>query len=178
MRQGNLWIVCKSTSYQEQGYMFFQIHEPCTKNLDKGIFNAMDWSELNGNKCNIEIEIEISASNKTIMESPMLAFHDSNEGFMICCKGEKLKLFQDRSNLLFIVLMSVKIACQKKLTLIIVIFNILVYLRYIFFGKSNFFWPIPVFFSRIFNTLNALNHKNIIITDSSGGQCNGISYGL
>ena len=74
---------------EEQGYMFFQIIEPCTKILDKGIFNAMDWSELNGNKCNIEIEIEISASNKTIMESPMLAFHDSNEGFMICCKGEK-----------------------------------------------------------------------------------------
>ena len=75
---------------EEQGYMFFKIYESIdTKNLDKDIFNAMDWSELNGNKCNIEIEIEISASNKTIMESPMLAFHDSNEGFMICCKGEK-----------------------------------------------------------------------------------------
>merc|ERR1739848_243843 len=56
----------------------------------------MDWSELNGNKCNIEIEIEISASNKTIMESPMLAFHDSIEGFMICCKGSK-KYYVDKA---------------------------------------------------------------------------------
>ena len=75
---------------EEQGYMFFKIYESIdTKNLDKDIFNAMDWSELNGNKCNIEIEIEISASNKTIIESPMLVFHDSIGGFMICCKGEK-----------------------------------------------------------------------------------------
>ena len=75
---------------EEQGYMFFKIYEIIdTKNLDKGIFNAMDWSELNGNKCNIEIEIEISASNKKIMESPMLAFQDSKKGFVIGCKGKK-----------------------------------------------------------------------------------------
>ena len=75
---------------EEQGYMFFKIYESIdTKNLGKGIFNAMDWSELNGNKCNIEIEIEISASNKKIIESPMLAFQDSKNGFVIGCKGKK-----------------------------------------------------------------------------------------
>ena len=75
---------------EEQGFKFFKIYESIDpKNLEESTKGAMDWSELNGNKCNIEIEIEISASNKTIMESPMLAFHDSNEGFMICCKGEK-----------------------------------------------------------------------------------------
>ena len=59
--------------------------------------------------------------------------------------------------------MAVKIACQKKLTLIIVIFTKLMYLRYIYFLAK------VKFFEDFFNTLNALNHKNIIITDFSGG---------
>ena len=91
---------------EEQGYRFFKIYESIRpKNLGKRPKETMDWSDLNGNKCSIDIKIEISSSNKTIMESPMLAFHDSNEGFMICCKGEKstyqLKLFRNRFNLLF-----------------------------------------------------------------------------
>ena len=73
-----------------QGYMFFKIYESIGPT--KGPKRTMDWSELNGNRCNIEIEIEISASSKKIIvsnESPKLTFHDSKEGFMIGCKGKK-----------------------------------------------------------------------------------------
>ena len=76
---------------EEQGYRFFKIYESIDpKNLDK---SAMDWSELNGNKCNIDVRIEISSSNKKIMESPMLGFHDSKEGLMIGCEGKKMKCY-------------------------------------------------------------------------------------
>ena len=75
---------------EEQGYRFFKIYESIhPKNLGKRPKETMDWSDLNGNKCSIDIKIEISSSNKTIMESPMLAFHDSKEGFKIGCKGKK-----------------------------------------------------------------------------------------
>ena len=79
---------------EKQGYRFFKIYENIhPKNLGKRPKETMDWSELNGNKCSIEIKIEISSSNKTIMESPMLAFIGSKEGFMIGCnKGKKMLL--------------------------------------------------------------------------------------
>ena len=77
---------------EEQGYRFFKIYESIhPKNLGKRPKETMDWSDLNGNKCSIDIKIEISSSNKTIMESPMLAFIGSKEGFMIGCnKGKKI----------------------------------------------------------------------------------------
>ena len=75
---------------EEQGFKFFKIYESIDpKNLEKSTKGAMDWSELNGNSCSIDIEIEIYASNKKLMESPMLAFHASKEGFVIGCKGKK-----------------------------------------------------------------------------------------
>ena len=40
----------------------------------------------------IEIKIEISASNKKSKKSPMLSFNDSKEGFIIGCKGKKIKV--------------------------------------------------------------------------------------
>ena len=94
---------------EEQGYMFFKIYE--STDPTNGLI-PMDWSELNGNKCDIEIEIEISASNKKIIvskekliylptafsrkafipdKSSKLTFHDSKVGFMIGCKGKKSK---------------------------------------------------------------------------------------
>ena len=79
---------------EKQGYRFFKIYESIhPKNLGKRPKETMDWSELNGNKCSIEIKIEISSSNKTIMESPMLAFIGSKEGFMIGCNKGKKMLF-------------------------------------------------------------------------------------
>ena len=79
---------------EKQGYRFFKIYESIhPKNLGKRPKETMDWSELNGNKCSIEIKIEISSSNKTIMESPMLAFIGSKEGFKIGCNKGKKNLF-------------------------------------------------------------------------------------
>jgi hypothetical protein len=81
---------------EEQGFKFFKIYESIDpKNLEKSTKGAMDWSELNGNSSSIDIEIEIYASNKKLMESPMLAFHASKEGFVIGCKGSK-KYFIDK----------------------------------------------------------------------------------
>ena len=82
---------------EKQGYVFFKIYESIdAKNLDKSPKGAMDWSELNGNNCSIDLKIEICASNKKIMESPMLRFHDSKEGVMIGCEGKKINFHSPR----------------------------------------------------------------------------------
>ena len=48
---------------------------------------------INASDKDLPVKIEISSSNKTIMESPMLAFIGSKEGFKIGCNKGKKDLF-------------------------------------------------------------------------------------
>ena len=80
----------------DKGHIFFKINENFenyerfeTEHEEESENFEMDWSKLCGQKCNVEIQIQIKSPppNEKIVKPPSMAFLDAKEGFMIGCKS-------------------------------------------------------------------------------------------